>query len=79
VGLEYNQLVDERTRHAEWCFFDRPFPPVDFHGLARSALLREWQGKWDTADTGRLAHSILPRVGFTLSRIISDHWPLGHA
>jgi hypothetical protein len=42
--------------------FDRPLSPVDFQGLARSVLLREWQGKWDGADTGRFAHFILPGV-----------------
>jgi hypothetical protein len=41
--------------HFEW-------NPVDFQGLARSVLLREWQGKWDSAGTGRFAHSKLPRV-----------------
>jgi hypothetical protein len=39
--------VDERARHAalnDGAVFDRPLPPVDFQGLARSVLLREWQG-----------------------------------
>jgi hypothetical protein len=48
--------VDERA------VFDRPLPLVDFQGLARSVLQREWQGKWDAADTGRFTHSILSRV-----------------
>jgi hypothetical protein len=61
VGLESNEIVDERARHAalNGAFFKRPPSPVDFQGLARSVLLRNWQGKWDT---GRLAHSILPKV-----------------
>jgi hypothetical protein len=42
--------------------YEIPLPPMDFQGLARSVLLREWQGKWDAADTGRFAHSILPKV-----------------
>jgi hypothetical protein len=47
VGLEGNEIVDERTRHAalNGAVFERPLPPVDFQGLARSVLLREWQGK----------------------------------
>jgi hypothetical protein len=63
--------------------FDRPLPPVDFQGLARSVLLREW----DAADTGRFAHFILTKVSLgmslgqrevrkfvsTLSRIMSGH------
>jgi hypothetical protein len=63
-GLEGDEIVDERARHAalNGSVFDRPFPPIDFQGLARSVLLREWQGKRDAADTGRFAHSILSRV-----------------
>jgi hypothetical protein len=70
---------------SEWA---RLLPSVDFQGLARSVLLREWQGKWDAADTGRFAHSILPKVSlrpwfdgqkedtifvYTVSRIMSVH------
>jgi hypothetical protein len=83
-------IVDERARNAAWngAFFDRTLPPVDFQGLARSVLLREWQGKWDDADSGRFAHSILPKVSLrpwfegqrkdrkfvsTVSRIMSSH------
>jgi hypothetical protein len=64
VGLECNEIVDERARHAAFngAVFERPLPPVDFQGLASSVLLREWHGKWDAADTGRFAHSILPKV-----------------
>jgi hypothetical protein len=64
VGLKSNEIVDERARHAalNGAVFDRPLPPVDFQGLARSGMLREWQGKWDAADTGRFAHFILSRV-----------------
>jgi hypothetical protein len=45
VGLEGNEIVDERARHAalNGAVFDRPLPPVDFQGLARSVLLKEWQ------------------------------------
>jgi hypothetical protein len=65
VGLEGNEIVEERARHValNGTVFDRPLPPVDFQGLARSVLLREWQVKLDAADTGRFAHSILtPKV-----------------
>jgi hypothetical protein len=64
VGLEGNELVDERARHAALfgAVFDRPFSPVDFQGWARSVLLREWQEKSDAADTGRFTHSILPKI-----------------
>jgi hypothetical protein len=56
--------VDERARHValNGAVFDRPLPPVDLHGLARSVLMREWQGRWDAADIGRFARSILPKV-----------------
>jgi hypothetical protein len=42
--LEGNEIVDEQTRQAalNGAFFDRPLPPVDFQGLAKSVLLREW-------------------------------------
>jgi hypothetical protein len=44
VGLEGNEIVDEQTRHAalNGAFFEGPLPPVDFQGLAKSVLLREW-------------------------------------
>jgi hypothetical protein len=69
-------------------FFDRPLPPVDFQGLARSVLLRDWQGQWDAADPVRFTHFILPKVSLrlwfegqsedrkflsTVSRMISGH------
>jgi hypothetical protein len=64
VGLEGNEIVDKRAWHValNGAVFDRPLPSVDFQGLARSVLLREWQGKWDAAETGRFTHSILPKV-----------------
>jgi hypothetical protein len=64
VGLEGNEIVYERARHAalNGAVFDRPLSPVDFQCLARPVLPRDLQGKWDAADTGRFAHSILPRV-----------------
>jgi hypothetical protein len=51
--------VHERAGHATLndAVFDRPLSPVDFQGL-----LKEWQEKWDAADTGRFAHYILLRV-----------------
>jgi hypothetical protein len=47
VGLKSNEIVNERARHAALIgtVFDRPLSPVDFQGLARSVLLREWLGK----------------------------------
>jgi hypothetical protein len=48
-----------------WCWWmekHRPLSPCDFQSLARPFMLREWQRKWDFADTGQFAHSILPRV-----------------
>jgi hypothetical protein len=85
VGLEGNEIVNVRGRHTalNGSVFERPLPPVDFQGLAR-----EWQGKWDAADNGRFAHSILPEVSLrpwfdgqrecrkfvsTVSRIMSGH------
>jgi hypothetical protein len=42
VGLEDNEIVGERARYAalNGAAFERPLPPVDFQGLARSVLLR---------------------------------------
>jgi hypothetical protein len=59
VGLESNEIVDERVQHAalNGAVFERPLPTVDLSGLARSVLLRE-----DAANTGRFAHSKLPKV-----------------
>jgi hypothetical protein len=64
VGLEGNEILEERARRAalNGAVFEIPLPSMDFQGLARFVLLKEWQGKWDAADTGRFAPSILPRV-----------------
>jgi hypothetical protein len=63
LELEGNETVDEWAWNValKGVVFKRPLLPVDFQGLARSLLLRKWQWKWDTADTGRFAHSILPK------------------
>jgi hypothetical protein len=47
VKLEGNEIVDEQARHAalNGAVFDRPLPPIDFHGLVRLVLLKVWQGK----------------------------------
>jgi hypothetical protein len=90
LGLEGNEIVDKRAQHAalNGAVFERPLPPVDFQGLARSILLREWQGKWDAADIGKFTHFILPKDSLrpwfegqredrkfvsTVSRIMSGH------
>jgi hypothetical protein len=46
VGFKVNDLVDKGALHAalNGAVFDRPLPPVDFLGLARSGLPREWHG-----------------------------------
>jgi hypothetical protein len=64
VGLVGNELVDGEARYASLngSIFDRPLLPGDFQSLARPVLLREWQKKWDMADTGGFVHSILPKV-----------------
>jgi ribonuclease HI len=41
----------------EGTIFDRPLSSSVFQSLARPPLTRAWQAKWDSADTGRLAHS----------------------
>jgi hypothetical protein len=62
--VEGNEIMDELARHAalNGAFFDGPLPRVVFQSLARSFLLKEWQGKWDAADNGRFAHFILLKV-----------------
>jgi hypothetical protein len=64
IGLMGNELVDERARQAalEGFIFDRPLSSGDFQILSRPVLMRAWQAKWDSADTGRFAHSIFPDV-----------------
>jgi hypothetical protein len=61
VRLVKNELVDEEVRYASLngSIFDRPLSPCDFQSLARPVLLKEWQKKWNLADTGQFAHSIL--------------------
>jgi hypothetical protein len=57
-----NELVDERAWQAalEGSIFERPLSPRNFKSLALPALLRAWQAKWDSADTGTFTHSIFP-------------------
>jgi hypothetical protein len=55
-------LGEARYASLNGSIFDRPPSPCDFQSLARPILLREWQRRWDLADHGRFAHSILPRV-----------------
>jgi hypothetical protein len=64
VGLVGNELVDERARQValEGSIFDRSLSSNDFQSVARPALMRAWQAKWDSADNGRFAHSIFPDV-----------------
>jgi hypothetical protein len=93
VGLVGNKLVDERARRAalEGFLFDRPLSSNDFQSLARLALMRAWQAKWDSANTGSFAHSIFPNVTLwpwfegqkekrsfvcTVSRVLSGHWTM---
>jgi hypothetical protein len=90
VGLESNEIVDEQARQLalNGAVFDKLLPPVDFQGLARSVLLKKWQGRWDAADTGRFTHFIPGKVSVwpwfenhmkngkfvsTVSRIMSGH------
>jgi hypothetical protein len=63
LELEGNEIVDERAQHAalNGAVFEGPLLSVDFKGVSRSVLLKERQEKWDAADTGRFAHSILPK------------------
>jgi hypothetical protein len=42
----------------EGSIFERPLSTSDFQSLARLTLMRAFQAKWDSADTGRFAHSI---------------------
>jgi ribonuclease HI len=64
VGLVGNELDNERARQAalEGSIFDRPLSSSNFQSLARPALMRLWQAKWDSAGTGRFANSIFPDV-----------------
>jgi hypothetical protein len=59
MGIEGNEIVDERTRPVALndAVFERSPPLVDFQDFARSVLLREWQRKLVAADTGRCAHT----------------------
>jgi hypothetical protein len=55
--------VDPSSRAAlGGAVFEITLPLMVFQGLARSVLLREWQGKCHAADTGRFVHFILPKV-----------------
>jgi hypothetical protein len=68
VRLGGNEMVDGEAWYASLnsFIFDRLLSPCDFQSLARPVLLRDWQRKWDLADTGRFAHSILPRLSLRL-------------
>jgi hypothetical protein len=90
VGLMGNELVDDRARHValEVNIFDSSLFSSDFQILARPALMRAWQTKWDSTETGKFAHSIAPDVTLrpwfegqqkkrrfvsTVSRVLSGH------
>jgi hypothetical protein len=55
VELVENELVNERGQKValEGSIFDRTLFSSDFQSLARPALMRAWQAKWDSANTGR--------------------------
>jgi hypothetical protein len=57
--------------------FDKPLLPIDFHSLGRFVLQREWQRKWNAADTFRFDHFEGQRNGrkfvSNVSRIRSGH------
>jgi hypothetical protein len=82
--------VDGEARYVSLngSIFDRLPSPCDFQSLARPVLLKAWQRKWNLADHGWFAHSILPRVSLrpwlegqkeersfatSVSRIMSGH------
>jgi hypothetical protein len=90
VGLVGNELVDDRARQValEGTIFDSPLSSNDFQSSARPALMRAWQAKWNSTDTGELTHSIFPdvilwpwfegqneerRFVCTVSRVLSGH------
>jgi hypothetical protein len=83
VGLKGNEIVDEQTRHAalNGVVFDRPLPPMDFKGLARSVLLREWQGGSETLRTlvdllTPYSRRFLFDLGLTVKRRTGNLFPL---
>jgi hypothetical protein len=46
-----------RQAALEGYIFDRLLSSSDFQSLVTPALMRAWQPKWDSVDTGRFAHS----------------------
>jgi hypothetical protein len=73
--------------HDKWHWW-APFSTDHFQSLARLALMRAWQAKWDSAGTGKFSHSIFPAVTLqpwfesqneewrfvcTVSRVVSGH------
>jgi hypothetical protein len=76
------ELVDERARQTalEGSIFDNPLSSSDFQRLARPGLMKAWQAKWDSADTGKF--DVTHRPWFegqkegrrcTVSRVLSRH------
>jgi hypothetical protein len=58
---ELSALVAEAP--LEGSIFDRPLSLRDFQSLARPALIRAWQAKWDFADTGKQGWIGSPNFG----------------
>jgi hypothetical protein len=73
-----------------WCIWHihHLLSSSDFQSLTRPALMRAWQAKWDSADTGRFASSIFSDVTLRpwfegqkeerrfvciVSRVLSEH------
>jgi hypothetical protein len=78
VGLVGNELVDDRAQQAalEGTIFDRPLSLSDFQSLARPELMRAWQAKWDSTDTGRPlfeGQKEERRFVWTVSMVLSGH------
>jgi hypothetical protein len=90
VGIVGNEIADEGAKMAAQSghLLESSPLPCDHRMLAKSDSLKQWQTDWDTAETGRFAHSIIPKVAnkawfeeheeernfvCTFSRIISGH------
>jgi hypothetical protein len=64
VGISGNEVADGLARQAveSGPIHGQMTVANDLRILAKQAIVKQWQHVWQTGDTGRFAHSILPLV-----------------
>jgi ribonuclease HI len=90
MGILGNEIADEMAKNASSSENVSDIPPFPnyYKKISKQNMLQQWQIKWTNSNTGRLTHSIFPKIqtkpwfadiqeerGFvsTISRIMTGH------